>query len=277
MASDRSTVDGAVGVAPARALAMLDAARRGRPARHERARAPHRHDAEHGLAPARHARRVRPRRARRARPAATGSASASCGWRTPCSPGSTCAPSRARTWRSSSPRPARRRRSRCPAEEDAVTVDFVASAALRPARDAARPARASRTRPRPGRSMLAFADRPLPPPPLRGLHAADDHRPGRARRASSSASAGTGYAEAIEEREPGLNAIAAPVFGSTRRARGDRRPPGPDRPLRPRRAPRGGAAPARAGGRDLGRPRLRRVAAALAFSHRSAHAHLRER
>ncbi len=51
-----------------------------------------------------------------------------------------------------------------------------------------------------------------------GLHAADDHRPGGAR-ARDRTVRDPGYAEAIEEREAGLSAVAAPIWGAGRASR----------------------------------------------------------
>jgi DNA-binding IclR family transcriptional regulator len=100
-----------------------------------------------------------------------------------------------------------------PGEEDAVTVDFVPSAHyVRHVTQLGRPSVAHATAA--GKVMLAFSGRPLPAPPLRAFTPrtivdADTlaREVERVRR--------RGYAEAVEEREPGLSAIAAPVFGST--------------------------------------------------------------
>ena len=59
--------------------------------------------------------------------------------------------------------------------------------------------------------MLAFGERG-PAAPLARLHGAHDRRSRRARRRSSQTIRERGWADAYEERELGLNAIAAPVF-----------------------------------------------------------------
>ena len=66
-----------------------------------------------------------------------------------------------------------------------------------------------------GKVMLAFGSRPRASPDggADRVHRADDHRPGRAGARSSSGSATPGMAEAVGEREPDLNALAAPVIG----------------------------------------------------------------
>jgi DNA-binding IclR family transcriptional regulator len=99
-----------------------------------------------------------------------------------------------------------------PGEEDAVTVDFVPSAHyVQHVTQLGRPSIAHATSA--GKVMLAFTDRALPAGPLRAftprtltsrpaLHAEIE----RVRR--------LGYAEAFEEREPGLNAVAAPVWSN---------------------------------------------------------------
>ena len=100
-----------------------------------------------------------------------------------------------------------------PGEEDAVTVDFVPSAHyVQHVTQLGRPSVAHATSA--GKVMLAFSKRPLPPGPLRrftertitdrGALAAEIERV-RAQ----------GYAEAVEEREPGLAAVAAPVRSSS--------------------------------------------------------------
>jgi IclR family acetate operon transcriptional repressor len=97
-------------------------------------------------------------------------------------------------------------------DEDAVTVDFVPSAHyVQHVTQLGRPSVAHATSA--GKVMLAFAGRPLPPPPLRRFTPRTITDPAalaleldRVRR--------QGYAEAVEEREVGLSAVAAPVFGS---------------------------------------------------------------
>jgi DNA-binding IclR family transcriptional regulator len=100
-----------------------------------------------------------------------------------------------------------------PAEEDAVTVDFVASAHyVRHVTQLGRPSVAHATSA--GKVMLAFSDRALPPEPLRAFTPRTiTDREVLAREVERVR--GCGYAEAIEEREPGLSAIAAPVFAGT--------------------------------------------------------------
>lgn len=99
-----------------------------------------------------------------------------------------------------------------PGEEDAVTVDFVPSTHyVQHVTQLGRPSIAHATSA--GKVMLAFTDRPLPSGQLRAFTprtittraelAAEIERVRR-----------QGYAEAFEEREPGLNAIAAPVWSS---------------------------------------------------------------
>ena len=100
-----------------------------------------------------------------------------------------------------------------PGDEDAVTVDFVPSAHyVQHVTQLGRPSIAHATSA--GKVMLAFTDRPLPSHPLRAFTARTiTTRDGltteiaRVRR--------QGYAEAFEEREPGLNAVAAPIWSST--------------------------------------------------------------
>ncbi|MGH2997332.1 MAG: IclR family transcriptional regulator, partial [Gaiellaceae bacterium] len=100
-----------------------------------------------------------------------------------------------------------------PSEEDAITVDFVPSAHyVQHVTQLGRPSIAHATSA--GKVMLAFSGRPLPSLPLRSFTkrtitdldalAREIERVGR-----------QGYAEAVEERETGLSAIAAPVFAST--------------------------------------------------------------
>jgi DNA-binding IclR family transcriptional regulator len=61
--------------------------------------------------------------------------------------------------------------------------------------------------------MLAFTDRPLPKPPLHAFTRRTITDPVKLVRELERVRR-QGYAEAIEERETGLSAIAAPVFGS---------------------------------------------------------------
>ena len=113
-----------------------------------------------------------------------------------------------------------------PGEPDAVTVDFVQSAVVGAERRAGRAARASPTRPRPARSLLAFGEASSRPA---GSSASPRGRSstGRARRARSSASARRAGHEAAGEREDDLNAVAAPVLGSRGELVGHPRRPGP--------------------------------------------------
>lgn len=100
-----------------------------------------------------------------------------------------------------------------PGEEDAVTVDFVPSAHyVQHVTQLGRPSIAHATSA--GKVMLAFAGRPLPSGLLRAFtprtlttRAALVAEVERVRH--------QGYAEAFEEREPGLNAVAAPVWSNT--------------------------------------------------------------
>jgi DNA-binding IclR family transcriptional regulator len=99
-----------------------------------------------------------------------------------------------------------------PGDRDAITVDFVPTdhyvqGVTRLGRPSIGHATAA------GKVMLAFAGRPLPPGPLTAhtertiidpAALADELERVRRR----------GFAEALEEREPGLNAIAAPVWSS---------------------------------------------------------------
>ena len=194
----------------ARALAILDLLAESGAARDERDRAPRR---ARRRAPSRASSARSSRRASSSttpRPAATASAStsshlANLGARAARRPRA----SPVRTSRRSSPRPARRRRSRCPAEPDADHRRLRARAALRPGRHAARPA-VGRPRDRGRQGDARVHRRAVPAGRSRAYTDADDHRPGRARARSSSGSARRGWAEAYEEREPELNAIAAP-------------------------------------------------------------------
>jgi IclR family acetate operon transcriptional repressor len=99
-----------------------------------------------------------------------------------------------------------------PGEQDAFTVDFVQSeATVQSVARVGRPSIAHATAT--GKVLLAFGGVPLPPGPLAAITDRTITDPGaleeeveRARRA--------GYAAAAGEREPHLNAIAAPVFGT---------------------------------------------------------------
>jgi IclR family acetate operon transcriptional repressor len=99
-----------------------------------------------------------------------------------------------------------------PGEEDAITIDFVSGAhQIQPVSRLGRPSIAHATSA--GKVMLAFSGRTLPAGPLRAYtprtitdttELAREIEQVRER----------GYARALEEREPGLSAIAAPVRSS---------------------------------------------------------------
>ena len=99
-----------------------------------------------------------------------------------------------------------------PGEEDAITVDFVSSShQIQPVSRLGRPSIAHATSA--GKVMLAFSDRVVPAGKLRAYTPRTITDPkrlateiGRVRE--------RGWAEAIEEREVGLSAIAAPIRGS---------------------------------------------------------------
>jgi DNA-binding IclR family transcriptional regulator len=102
-----------------------------------------------------------------------------------------------------------------PGEEDAITIDYVSGAHhVQPISHLGRPSIAHATSA--GKVMLAFSDRSLPAGSLRPYapHTITDPRKlalevARVRE--------QGWAQAVEEREPGLSAIAAPI----RSSRGD--------------------------------------------------------
>jgi IclR family acetate operon transcriptional repressor len=97
-------------------------------------------------------------------------------------------------------------------EEDAVTVDFVAGAhSVQHVTQLGRPSIAHATSA--GKVMLAFTNRPLPKPPLHAFTKRTITDRARLAREVERVRR-QGYAVAIEEREVGLSAIAAPVFGS---------------------------------------------------------------
>lgn len=100
-----------------------------------------------------------------------------------------------------------------PGEEDAVTVDFVPSAHyIQHVTQLGRPSIAHATSA--GKVMLAFTDRPIPAGHLRAF----TPRTLTSRQALATEIAlvrRQGYAEAFGEREPGLNAVAAPVWSNT--------------------------------------------------------------
>jgi DNA-binding IclR family transcriptional regulator len=100
-----------------------------------------------------------------------------------------------------------------PAADDAVTVDFVPSAHyVQHVTQFGRPSIGHATSA--GKVMLAFADRALPRAPLRSFTPRTITDPAALARELDRVRR-RGYAEAVEEREPGLAAIAAPIFGST--------------------------------------------------------------
>jgi DNA-binding IclR family transcriptional regulator len=100
-----------------------------------------------------------------------------------------------------------------PGEEDAVTVDFVPSAHyVRHVTQLGRPSIGHATAA--GKVMLAYSGGSLPAPPLHAYTARTITDPAALAREIERVLR-RGYAEAIEEREPGLSAIAAPVFGSS--------------------------------------------------------------
>ena len=106
-----------------------------------------------------------------------------------------------------------------PGDGDAITVDFVPTDRyLQGVTRLGRPSvgHASSA----GKVMLAFGDVPLPRGRLDGLHAADDHRPA-ALAAEIDRVREPGYAEAIEEREVGLERDRGTRLG--RRAASSRR------------------------------------------------------
>ena len=226
-----------------------------RRARHERDRAANGHDAEHGLAPARHARGLRSRRAGRGLRAATGSASASSTSRTPCSRASTSARSRGRTsWRSSRRR-ARRRRCRSRATRTrSPSTSCPGAHQVQPVSRLGRPSIAHATSA--GKVMLAFSGRELPDGPFRAYTTAHDHRPRGARARDRDGPrarlrAGDRRARARPHRDrraDPLRAAASSRRSSRSRARARASTPTPSRaalPLAPR-----------ASGRDLARARL---------------------
>jgi DNA-binding IclR family transcriptional regulator len=99
-----------------------------------------------------------------------------------------------------------------PADEDAVTIDFVPGAhQVQPVSRLGRPSIAHATSA--GKVMLAFSGRELPEGPLRAFttHTITDSRV-LARQIAEVRD--RGWAEANEEREPGLSAIAAPIRSS---------------------------------------------------------------
>jgi IclR family acetate operon transcriptional repressor len=99
-----------------------------------------------------------------------------------------------------------------PGEGDAVTVDFVPSAHyVQHVTQLGRPSIAHATSA--GKVMLAFSGRPLPDGPLTAYTSRTITSP-KALAAEVERVHAQGYAEGFEEREPGLNAVAAPVWSA---------------------------------------------------------------
>jgi DNA-binding IclR family transcriptional regulator len=99
-----------------------------------------------------------------------------------------------------------------PAEEDAVTIDFVPGAhQVQPVSRLGRPSIAHATSA--GKVMLAFSGRELPDGPLRAYTAQTITDPRVLARQIADVRE-RGWADAIEEREQGLSAIAAPIRSS---------------------------------------------------------------
>lgn len=100
-----------------------------------------------------------------------------------------------------------------PGEDDAITVDFVPSAHfVQHVTQLGRPSIAHASSA--GKVMLAFADRPLPRGPLKA-YTPRTITSVRALATEIERVRAQGYAVAFEEREPGLNAVAAPIWSST--------------------------------------------------------------
>ena len=99
-----------------------------------------------------------------------------------------------------------------PGEEDAVTIDFVPSThQIQPVSRLGRPSIAHATSA--GKTMLAFSGRTLPDAPLRAYTPRTITDP-KELAVEIARVREQGWAQAIEEREPGLSAIAAPVRSS---------------------------------------------------------------
>jgi DNA-binding IclR family transcriptional regulator len=102
-----------------------------------------------------------------------------------------------------------------PGEEDAITIDFIpGSHQVQPVSRLGRPSIAHATSA--GKVMLAFAGRSLPDGPLRAYTPRTITDP-KELAVEVARVREQGWAQAIEEREPGLSAIAAPI----RSSRGD--------------------------------------------------------
>lgn len=99
-----------------------------------------------------------------------------------------------------------------PGDVDAVTVDFVPSAHfIQHVTHLGRPSIAHATSA--GKIMLAFTDRPLPRGPLEA-YTPRTITSAKALAAEIERVRRRGWADAVEEREPGLAAVAAPVWSS---------------------------------------------------------------
>ena len=99
-----------------------------------------------------------------------------------------------------------------PGDEDAVTIDFVPGAhQVQPVSRLGRPSIAHATSA--GKVMLAFSGHELPDGPLRAYTAQTITDPQALARQIADVRE-RGWADAIEEREPGLSAIAAPIRSS---------------------------------------------------------------
>jgi DNA-binding IclR family transcriptional regulator len=100
-----------------------------------------------------------------------------------------------------------------PGEDDAVTVDFVPSSHfVQHVSQLGRPSIGHATSA--GKVMLAFADRPLPRGPLRA-YTPNTITDGAALAAELERVRRRGFADAFEEREPGLAAVAVPVWSAS--------------------------------------------------------------
>ena len=100
-----------------------------------------------------------------------------------------------------------------PGEGEAVTVDFVASrASVASVARVGRPSVAHATAT--GKVMLAFSRRPAPPVEMEAFTDRTIVDAKRLRREIDEVRE-QGYAQAVKEREADLNALAAPIFGTT--------------------------------------------------------------
>jgi DNA-binding IclR family transcriptional regulator len=99
-----------------------------------------------------------------------------------------------------------------PGEEDAVTIDFVPGLhQIQPVSQLGRPSIAHATSA--GKAMLAFSGRTLPHGPLRAYTPRTITDP-KELAVEIGLVRERGWAQAVEEREPGLSAIAAPIRSS---------------------------------------------------------------